>query len=129
MSKQRYDARAHQLPSFSVGAKVRIQDHVSKRWDKTGIVISIGKHRDYRVKLPSGRVYWRNRRFLKPDYSADAEPRRPSVSIDPTPTEIEIPDVPNENRGQPSRRRQKQPDVEPQRRSERIRKKNPRYFD
>ncbi len=39
-SKQRYDARAHQLRSFPVGAKVRIQDPVSKRWDKTGIVQS-----------------------------------------------------------------------------------------
>ena len=129
-SKQRYDATAHPLRSFPVGAKVRIQDHVSKRWDKTGVVISIGKHRDCRVKLPSGRVYWRNRRFLKPDYSGEAEPKRPSVSISPTPTEIETPDRPNENREQSSYCHPKQPEtVQPQRRSGRIRKKNPRYFD
>jgi hypothetical protein len=96
----------------------------------SGTVISVGKHQDYRVKLHSGRVYWRNRRFLKPDYSADAEPRRPPVCIDPTPKEIEIPDHLNENREQSSHRRQKQlNNVLPQRRSERIRKKNPRYFD
>ena len=28
--------------------------------------MGIGKSRDYHVKLPSGRVLWRNRRFLRP---------------------------------------------------------------
>jgi hypothetical protein len=45
---------------------VLIQHHVTKRWNKTGEIIKAGKNCDYHVKLPSGRVYWRNRRFLRP---------------------------------------------------------------
>ena len=29
------------------------------------MIIGIGRPRNYHVKLPSGRVYWRNRRFMK----------------------------------------------------------------
>jgi hypothetical protein len=43
-----------------------IQHHVTKRWIKTGKIIKASKNRDYHVMLPSGRVYWRNRRFLRP---------------------------------------------------------------
>ena len=35
-------------------------------WLKRGVIVGIGDHRDYYVKLPSGRVWWRNRRFLRP---------------------------------------------------------------
>ena len=35
-------------------------------WLKHGVIVGIGDHRDYYVKLPSGRVWWRNRRFLRP---------------------------------------------------------------
>ena len=35
----------------------------TKLWDKIATVISIGQHRTYRVRLASGRVLWRNRRF------------------------------------------------------------------
>ena len=31
------------------------------------MIIGSGRHRDYHVKLLNGRVYWRNRRFIKPD--------------------------------------------------------------
>lgn len=61
-----YDQHARPLPSLSVGQSVRIQDPTSLRWDKVGVVMSRGRSRDYEVRLPSGRVYWRNRRFLRP---------------------------------------------------------------
>jgi hypothetical protein len=42
-----------------------IQHHVTKRWNKTGEIIKAGKNRDYHLKLRSGRVDWRNRRFVR----------------------------------------------------------------
>lgn len=63
--KAGYDSHARPLPPLKLEDYVRIQDPVSKRWDKTGVVMGIGKSRDYHVRLPSGRILWRNRRFLR----------------------------------------------------------------
>ena len=56
------------MKPFVIGTRVRIQDQTSKLWNKVGEVVGIGRHRDYHVKLPSGRIYWRNRRFLRQYY-------------------------------------------------------------
>ncbi|XP_064100673.1 uncharacterized protein LOC135211285 [Macrobrachium nipponense] len=63
--KTKYDKHAHPLPPLSVGQQVRIQDPTSHRWDKVGTVMGHGRSRDYQIRLPSGRVWWRNRRFLR----------------------------------------------------------------
>ena len=62
----------HPLTPLKVGTDVRLQDPVSKRWDKVGIVVGVGHKRDYHIKLPSGRVLWRNRRFLRVAYTPSA---------------------------------------------------------
>ena len=67
--EQRYNQRSKSLKPLRIGQKVRLQDHITKRWDRQGQVIGVGRNRDYHVKLPSGRVYWRNRRFLRPTFS------------------------------------------------------------
>ena len=38
-----------------------------------GQVMNIGKYRDYLVKLPSGQVMWRNRKFLRQYFGGDSE--------------------------------------------------------
>ena len=63
--KKLYDRKTRPLQPFPIGTSVRIQDPSTKRWDKHGDVIEVGKRRDYRVKLPNGSVLWRNRRFLR----------------------------------------------------------------
>ena len=63
--KVRWDARALPLPRLGVGTYARIQDPVTKRWDKVAMVMGIGRTRDYLLRTPSGRVLWRNRRFLR----------------------------------------------------------------
>lgn len=73
----RYDAHARPLPPLELDAVVRVQDPTTKRWDKVGTVMGIGKSRDYLVKMPSGRIWWRNRRFLRPSMS-------PSKDLPPT---------------------------------------------
>ena len=51
-----YNRSARDLKPIRVGTKVRVQDHVTKRWSHVGIVVSVGERRDYRIKLPSGRT-------------------------------------------------------------------------
>ncbi|XP_068216422.1 uncharacterized protein [Palaemon carinicauda] len=74
--KQQYDQHARPLPKLEIGQTVRIQDPISHRWEKVGVVMGFGKSRDYEVRLPSGRVWWRNRRFLRPV---------PTPGVDPVP--------------------------------------------
>ena len=56
------------LPELSVGDAVRIQNPVTKRWDRTGVVTRLLRSiRQYTVRLDgSGRLVMRNRRFLRP---------------------------------------------------------------
>lgn len=70
----RYNDHARSLPRLSVGTQVRVQDPTSLRWDKVGVVMGLGRSRDYQVRLPSGRVWWRNRRFLRPVTMPSAGP-------------------------------------------------------
>ena len=60
-----YNRSGKPLGPLQLGATVRVQDSQTKLWDKIATVISIGQHRTYRVRLASGRVLWRNRRFLR----------------------------------------------------------------
>ena len=62
----RYNQHARQLPALHVNQQVRIQDPVSGLWDKVGTVMARGRSREFHVRLPSGRLLWRNRRHLRP---------------------------------------------------------------
>ena len=54
------------LTPLQAGARVRVQNTTSRRWDRTGIVTEIRPYRQYTVKLDgSGRLSLRNRRHLK----------------------------------------------------------------
>ena len=80
--KENYDKKSHPLRAVSAGRPVRIQDQVScDKWDKCSIIIGIGNHRYYHVKLPSGRIYWRNRRFIREDTTGDPERANESSSL------------------------------------------------
>ncbi|XP_043245128.1 uncharacterized protein LOC122393295 [Amphibalanus amphitrite] len=63
---RRHDATARPLSQLNIGSRVDIQDTDSGRWDRPGVVVGIGRRRTYLVKTGSGRLYWRNRRFLRP---------------------------------------------------------------
>ena len=61
-----YNSTARDLKDFILGDEVRIQDPVSKEWNKTGEIVKAGiKNRSYHVKLNNGKLLWRNRRFLR----------------------------------------------------------------
>ncbi|XP_045130248.1 uncharacterized protein LOC123515570 [Portunus trituberculatus] len=61
-----YDQHARPFPKLCIGATVRIQDPVSLCWDKVGVVMGCSRNREYDVRLPSGRVWRRNRCLLRP---------------------------------------------------------------
>ena len=69
-SKAYYDERTKPLAALDVGTVVRVQHPVSHRWDEIAEVIE-KKHsgRSYVVRTESGRVFLRNRRFLRLFYS------------------------------------------------------------
>ncbi|XP_064121739.1 uncharacterized protein LOC135226225 [Macrobrachium nipponense] len=74
-----YNSHARPLPKLTIGQRVRIQDSTTLRWDKVGIVMGRGMSRKYEVRLPSGRVWFRNRRHLRPvaNMSDDTSPQVP----------------------------------------------------
>jgi len=45
---------------------VWVQDPVLKKWMQSGKVIAIGERRSYDVRLGDGRIWTRNRKFLRP---------------------------------------------------------------
>jgi len=64
-AREHYDRSAKPLKPMSIGTRVRIQDTTTKLWDRVGEIVGVGRHRDYHIKMPSGRVLWRNRRFIR----------------------------------------------------------------
>ncbi|XP_045118183.1 uncharacterized protein K02A2.6-like [Portunus trituberculatus] len=65
-AKQRHDTTARELLRLHLGGYVDVQDHVSGQWNKVGVIVGVGRRRDYLVKMNSGRILWRNRKFLRP---------------------------------------------------------------
>ena len=127
---KRYNEHAHPLQPIPIGATVRIQNPISKEWDKKGTIISIGQRRDYRIELSNGRIYWRNRRFIREipasvnsfDRSQNAVPEN-IVPITTSP-DFNQSKPPPRHRGK--RDRPHEDDV-PLRRSKRTRKSPSRY--
>jgi hypothetical protein len=62
---QHYNRKAHPLPPLSIGDSVVIQPPITKRWSTPGSIGEVGPFRDYLVKTPAGRLFRRNRRFLR----------------------------------------------------------------
>ena len=65
-ARERYDVASRPLAPLKIGSHVSVQSRQTGLWDHSGVVVAIGTHRAYLIKLPSGRTLWRNRRFLRP---------------------------------------------------------------
>ena len=96
--EDRYNLRARPLPVLGVGVHVRIQSPTSKRWDTSGVVMGVGRSRDYHVRMPSGRILWRNRRFLRPIPCPPDEQPDTDVSGSPSPPVTPCPTTPRPRR-------------------------------
>ena len=85
LQKQHYNRSTHPLPALHIGDSVVIQHHKSKRWSTPGVIVEVGAFRDYLIKTPAGRLFRRNRRFLRLRAPAVVphSPSRPPVACHP----------------------------------------------
>ena len=95
----RYDSHARSLAPLEIGTDVSIQDPKSKEGNRVGVIVSVGKNCDYRIKLPSGSVLWRNRRFLR----LYREPIHEQPADEDPPSSSEVPPVDVGQEGDPQR--------------------------
>ncbi|TRY77371.1 hypothetical protein TCAL_13405, partial [Tigriopus californicus] len=65
-SEKYYNRGSRHLRPLRIGDYVDVQDFRTKLLNMSGQVMAVGTRRDYYIRTPSGRVYWRNRRFLRP---------------------------------------------------------------
>ncbi|CAL8135979.1 unnamed protein product [Orchesella dallaii] len=64
-----YNATAKPLSRLRRGEIVRIQDPCGKEWNRIGEIIDVHpRGRSYTIRTESGRVFWRNRKFLRRYY-------------------------------------------------------------
>ena len=77
-----YNSKARPLPEIKIGSRVALQNHETKWWDIYGTVTDIGPHRRYFIRMQSGRVLVRNRRFL----CCRIPPSIPTLTTDISPT-------------------------------------------
>ncbi|KAI9550594.1 hypothetical protein GHT06_004909 [Daphnia sinensis] len=75
----RYNLTSSALPSLNVGDHVLIQDPITKRWITPGVVVDTGDFRDYFIKTAAGRVFRRNRRFLRQRVAVMPEGPKPTA--------------------------------------------------
>ena len=62
----RYNLHTRILPPLKSGQNVAIQSAATKKWDRSGHIVSVLPHRRYKIKLhDNGNITIRNRRFLK----------------------------------------------------------------
>ena len=74
------------LKMFDVGDRVRVQNQKTKVWDKQAHVVSIHEEgRSYVLQLDDGRIFRRNRRFLRPLGSAPDDKDIPEAPVSPEP--------------------------------------------
>ena len=63
-AKVDFDGDRKILPGFPIGAHVYSQDFKNKRWNHRGTIVVNKNNRTYGLRI-NGRLFWRNRKFLK----------------------------------------------------------------
>ena len=92
VNTDRYNEGARNLPKLNCGTEVRVQDKLTKRWDRCGTIEFVDKHRRYGVRMESGRLWWRNRRFLRKKHKEDKNESRNLEKKEVTFSEVKIKD-------------------------------------
>ena len=70
----RYNRTARALPVLEVGTRVAVQGSQTKLWDRYRTIVDVGRHRNYFVRMNSGRVLVRNRQALRRRYAVVPTP-------------------------------------------------------
>ena len=91
---ERYNQGTRPLTPLLARERVAVQDQKSKRWTRTGSIVEVLPHRQYRVRMDgSGRVTLRNRRFLKTTKLSAQGSIIPSPAMPPPVTPAPMPDA------------------------------------
>ncbi len=65
-AKDQQDSRTRKLEQLKPGTVVRVQHHLTRRWDLIGTVMEVmPRGRSYLVRSETGRLYLRNRKFIR----------------------------------------------------------------
>ncbi len=56
---------AKEVGNLDVGDIVQVQHHIRKRWNLIGEIVKV-KPYSYLVRSETGRLYWRNKQFIRP---------------------------------------------------------------
>lgn len=87
-----FNRRTQPLTALVVGNHVVIQHPETKRWATPGVIIEVGPNRDYLIKTAAGRVFRRNRRFLRRLIPVmPAAPSAEPIRNQPLPAQIQYP--------------------------------------
>ena len=80
-----YDRSTKAQKTIPIGTTVIVQDPISKRWDSFATVIGTPSKRRYHLRFLSGRVLWRNLKFIRvvpPKFADPKEDDNVKVSED-----------------------------------------------
>ncbi|KAF0298588.1 uncharacterized protein FJT64_004040 [Amphibalanus amphitrite] len=89
-----YNKSTRRLSPLKIGSRVDLQDPATGRWNRIGVIVGVGQRRTYLVKTASGRVLWRNRRYLRPYRPLLTEPTPPVAPSAPRPPAAGAPQPP-----------------------------------
>ncbi|KAF0289983.1 Snake venom metalloprotease inhibitor 02A10 [Amphibalanus amphitrite] len=122
--------------------QVMVQNHVNKRWDRSGVITEVdGRRRRYFIRLPSGRVLTRNRRFLRQRYAYSEPHAVSSPAVEEEQTRLKPAQAAQQLRRQQQQQQQQtslkpaqterrqQQQQQPLRRSTRIKKQTRRLIE
>ena len=98
--KNHYDRNTRGLPTIATGSHVFVQDPASKKWNRSALVNGRNDEHNYCLTFEdTGRVTWRNRKFLNLKVRPDEQPATSSEN----PNTEKIPRRSTRNRRSPSR--------------------------
>ncbi|KAF0302300.1 hypothetical protein FJT64_025599 [Amphibalanus amphitrite] len=89
-----YNKSTRRLSPLKIGSRVDLQDPATGRWNRIGVIVGVGQRRTYLVKTASGKVLWRNRRYLRPYRPLLTEPTPPVAPSAPRPPAAGAPQPP-----------------------------------
>ena len=86
-TSEKLNQHAQKLEKLSIGDRCLVQNQTGnnpKRWDRTGVIMDIGQHDQYSIKIDgSGRVTTRNRQYIRKFQPA-------SMDIKPAPQPLKL---------------------------------------
>ncbi|XP_059084410.1 uncharacterized protein LOC131881541 [Tigriopus californicus] len=75
--KSYFDRFTRPREAIPSGTSVLVQDPNTKRWDSVATIVGKPNHRRYHLRFPSGRVLWRNVKFLRRHRTESSDPPNP----------------------------------------------------